>query len=176
MDDLVETTLATPIGTLTVIASPRGVRAVLWPGEEYADVARSRVRRRNVGDFVVGGEPEARRIADVAVQQLGEYFRGERRDFDVPLDLHGTEFQQAAWRVLRTIPYGTTMSYGEQARALGDANKARAVGAANGRNPISVIVPCHRVVGAAGALTGFAGGLDAKQWLLAHEQAVSAIA
>ncbi|MFZ9630225.1 MAG: methylated-DNA--[protein]-cysteine S-methyltransferase, partial [Ilumatobacteraceae bacterium] len=114
-------------------------------------------------------------IAGRAVVQLGEYFDGRRREFDVPLDPHGTDFQLAVWRVLRTIPYGTTMTYGEQARALGDANKARAVGAANGRNPISVIVPCHRVVGGNGSLTGFAGGLDAKSWLLAHERATLAV-
>jgi methylated-DNA-[protein]-cysteine S-methyltransferase len=86
----------------------------------------------------------------------------------------GTEFQRAAWDVLRQIPYGTTMTYGEQARALGDMNKARAVGAANGRNPLSIVVPCHRVTGADGTLTGFAGGLDAKRWLLEHERRISA--
>ena len=113
------------------------------------------------------------RILELACTQLREYFAGDRREFDVPLDPVGTAFQQSAWRVLRTIPYAATMSYGEQARALGDPNKARAVGAANGRNPISIIVPCHRVVGSTGALTGFAGGLDAKQWLLQFEREVS---
>jgi methylated-DNA-[protein]-cysteine S-methyltransferase len=90
--------------------------------------------------------------------------------FDVPLDPVGTDFQQQAWHVLRTIPYGRTITYGEQARRLGGPEKARAVGAANGRNPISVVVPCHRVVGSTGRLTGFAGGLDTKAWLLRHEQ------
>ena len=111
---------------------------------------------------------------DQAERELAEYFEGTRRSFDVALDPDGTPFQRSAWQVLRTIPYGATMSYGEQAAALGDPNRARAVGAANGRNPISIIVPCHRVVASSGALTGFAGGLDTKQWLLAHEQRVLA--
>ena len=105
-----------------------------------------------------------------ASAQLAEYFDGDRTEFDVSLDAVGTDFQQAAWDALRTIPYGTTVSYGEQAQRMGDRRKARAVGAANGRNPISIVVPCHRVIGANGALTGFAGGTDTKAWLLAHEQ------
>ena len=155
MDETFTTTLDTPVGTLTVIASDAGVRAVLWPGESYDDLVGSRVRRRGTDTtsaLTSAPAPSgaARDIAARAVAQLAEYFDGRRREFDVPLDPHGTDFQCAAWGVLRTIPYGTTMTYGEQARALGDANKARAVGAANGRNPISVIVPCHRVVGGNG--------------------------
>ena len=177
MDETFTTTLDTPVGTLTVIASDVGVRAVLWPGESYDDLVGSRVRRRSThtSSATSPSTGAAREIAARAVAQLAEYFDGRRREFDVPLDPHGTDFQRSAWRVLRTIPYGTTMTYGEQARALGDANKARAVGAANGRNPISVIVPCHRVVGGNGSLTGFAGGLDAKSWLLAHERATLAV-
>jgi methylated-DNA-[protein]-cysteine S-methyltransferase len=102
--------------------------------------------------------------------QLHEYFSGSRREFEVPLDPHGTEFQKEAWLQLRAIPYGTTITYGEQATRMGDRNKSRAVGAANGRNPISIIVPCHRVVGSTGALTGFAGGVGTKSWLLQHER------
>ena len=109
-------------------------------------------------------------LAD-AHAQLREYFAGERREFDLPLDPVGTEFQQQAWQVLRTIPFGQTISYGEQAARLGDKKKSRAVGAANGRNPISIIVPCHRVVGSTGKLTGFAAGLDAKAWLLSTSRA-----
>ena len=90
----------------------------------------------------------------------------------MPLAPHGTAFQLAAWQALRTIPYGETVSYGEQARRLGDARKARAVGAANGRNPLPIVVPCHRVVGANGHLTGFGGGIECKAWLLDHERAV----
>jgi methylated-DNA-[protein]-cysteine S-methyltransferase len=104
--------------------------------------------------------------------QLEEYFAGRRQTFDLPLDPVGTSFQRAAWDALRTIDYGSTVSYGEQAARMGDRRKARAVGAANGRNPISIVVPCHRVVGADGALTGFAGGLETKAWLLDHERRV----
>ena len=159
--DLARTTMPSPVGELTLLASPRGLRAVLWPGESPRSLDP-------VG--ADAGEPAAAAVLRAAVVQLGEYFAGERRDFDVPLDPVGTEFQQAAWRELRRIPYGVTISYGEQARRLGDVNKSRAVGAANGRNPISIIVPCHRVVGSTGALTGFAAGVEAKAWLLRHEQ------
>jgi methylated-DNA-[protein]-cysteine S-methyltransferase len=102
-------------------------------------------------------------------RQLGEYFAGKRREFDLPLRLHGTEFQQRVWQVLTLIPYGVTWSYGEQAKRLDNPNASRAVGLANGRNPISIVVPCHRVIGADGSLTGYGGGLERKQWLLAHE-------
>jgi len=107
-----------------------------------------------------------------AGQQLGEYFAGTRTTFDIPLDAPGTAFQRRVWDALRAIPYGTTLSYGELARRLGDVRATRAVGAANGKNPIPIIVPCHRVVGANGALTGFGGGLDRKRWLLEHEGAL----
>lgn len=104
-----------------------------------------------------------------AVRQLGEYFASGRRVFDVPLDPVGTPFQLRAWAQLRKIPYGTTLTYGEQAAAMGRPRAARAVGAANGRNPISIFVPCHRVIGADGSLTGFGGGLETKRFLLALE-------
>ena len=154
----------TPIGPLTVVASDRGLRAVLWPAED-AGPCRASARRPNRPP----GSPAAG-ILQHAADQLADYFDGRRTTFDVPLDPIGTDFQQAAWAALRTIPYGETISYGEQAARLGDRRKARAVGAANGRNPISIIVPCHRVVGSTGALTGFAGGLDTKAWLLDHER------
>lgn len=98
--------------------------------------------------------------------QLAEYFAGERREFDIPLVLNGPPFQRQAWHALREIPYGETVSYGEQARRIGQPDAARAVGAANGQNPIAVIVPCHRVIGADGSLTGFGGGLERKRLLL----------
>ena len=109
-------------------------------------------------------------ILDEAERQLVEYFEQRRVVFDIPLDPVGTEFQLKAWRVLSTIPYGTTISYAEQARALGDVRKARAVGSANGRNPIPIVVPCHRVIGSNGSLTGFALGTDMKQALLDLER------
>ena len=162
---MAERLLATPVGELRVVTVAAGVRAVLWPGDDH--------HRVHLGD--PDNSVEAERIADSAVLQLNEYFAGTRTSFDLPLDPIGTVFQRSAWNVLRTIPYGRTMSYAEQARSMGDAKKARAVGAANGRNPISIIVPCHRVVGSTGALTGFAGGLDTKSWLLRHEQGVTAL-
>ena len=162
--DLASTTMSSPIGVLTVEVSDAGVCAVWWHDDP-----------RPRGDAPTAAPTAAQQqLLDTTVRQLGEYFAGTRTVFDVPLDPHGTPFQRAAWDVLRTIPFGSTMTYGQQAVALGDPNKARAVGAANGRNPIGIIVPCHRVVGASGALTGFAGGLDAKAWLLDHEQRVMA--
>jgi methylated-DNA-[protein]-cysteine S-methyltransferase len=105
----------------------------------------------------------------VAVRQLDEYFLGMRRDFDLPLALCGTVFQENVWRALTEIPYGVTWSYGQLAERIGNPRAVRAVGLANGRNPISILVPCHRVIGADGSLTGYGGGLERKQWLLAHE-------
>ena len=157
--NLFSTVFESPVGLLTIVAGDAGVRAVLWPDDDP-----KRVRPADTSD-----DPAHPVVAAVVVQ-LAEYFAGERTEFDVPLDPVGTEFQRSAWEALRTIPYGTTVSYGEQAERMGDRRKARAVGAANGRNPISIIVPCHRVVGASGALTGFAGGVGTKAWLLAHEQ------
>jgi methylated-DNA-[protein]-cysteine S-methyltransferase len=145
-----------PIGTLTLVASDAGLQAVWWPDD---------ARRRETGD-----EQPDHPVLVQARRELDEYFAGDRTAFDVPLDPRGTDFQRAAWEVLRTIPYAETMTYAQQARRLGDANKARAVGAANGRNPLSIVVPCHRVIGASGSLTGFAGGLDTKHWLLEFER------
>jgi methylated-DNA-[protein]-cysteine S-methyltransferase len=104
-----------------------------------------------------------------AARQLKEYFAGKRREFNLPLRMQGTEFQQRVWRELTKIPFGETRSYGELAKLLNIPNGSRAVGLANGRNPIAVIVPCHRVIGADGSLTGFGGGIDRKEWLLSHE-------
>jgi len=149
----------TPVGPLTLVASGRGLREVLWAaqGEPSHD----------------SDELGAAAILDAAATQLEEYFAGRRRAFDVPLDLLGTEFQVEAWLALAEIPYGGTVSYGEQARRLGRPHAARAVGAANGRNPLSIVLPCHRVVGSDGSLTGYGGGLDVKLWLLEHERAAA---
>ncbi len=116
-----------------------------------------------------GTEP----VLEAAAAQLREYFAGERTAFDLPLELAGTAFQQEAWRALAEIPYGETVSYGEQARRLGRPDAVRAVGAANGRNPIPIVLPCHRVIGADGSLTGFGGGLEAKRRLLDLERSPS---
>lgn len=106
--------------------------------------------------------------------QLDAYFAGDARAFDVPLELAGTPWQREVWDALRAIPFGATMTYGELAARLGRPAAARAVGAANGRNPVSVIVPCHRLVGASGKLTGYLGGLERKEWLIAHERRIAA--
>ena len=159
---LYSTTIESPVGTLLLVASDAGLRALLWPG--WAD-------RVPVGE-VDGGEHDPAGVLDEAVVQLHEYFAGTRTAFDLPLDPVGSPFQRSAWDALLEIPFGETVSYGEQARRLGDIRKSRAVGAANGRNPISIIVPCHRVVGANGSLTGFGGGIANKAWLLDHERRV----
>jgi methylated-DNA-[protein]-cysteine S-methyltransferase len=146
----------TPIGKLTVVAAATGIRRILWDGEDPPEGA------------IEGGS----HILDDAVTQIREYFAGARTRFDLPLDLGGTPFQQKVWLELATIPFGTTISYGEQARRIGRPQAARAVGAANGRNPVPVVLPCHRVIGSGGALTGFGGGLDTKRSLLRHEAEV----
>ena len=155
------TTMNSPVGELRLIAGDNGLRAILWGAEDA-----ERIASIDDDELVEGATP----VLDEAISQLEEYFAGTRREFDLPLDPAGTEFQQSAWMVLRTIPYGTTISYGQQAERLGDPNKARAVGAANGKNPLSIVVPCHRVVGSNGHLTGFAAGIDVKSWLLDHER------
>ena len=154
-----ETTMESPVGTLRLMASDAGLRAVLWPDDDP-----QRVRL----DGPIDTDP-AHPILRAAVDQLTEYFNGDRTEFDLPLDSSGTEFQSACWRALLEIPYGSTVSYGEQAGMIGRPTAVRAVGAANGRNPLSIVVPCHRVVAADGSLTGFAGGIDTKNWLLKHE-------
>lgn len=161
---LYSATHRTPVGKLTLIASDRGLRAILWPKETS--------RHATSGTRPNPDHPILRKTAS----QLDEYFGGLRTGFDLPLDLQGTRFQLAAWRALADIPFGATATYGEQARALGAPTAARAVGSANRANPVCIVLPCHRVIGANGALTGFGGGLATKQWLLDHEARVAEIA
>jgi methylated-DNA-[protein]-cysteine S-methyltransferase len=113
------------------------------------------------------------RVLAAAAEQLAQYFAGERKDFDLALGAIGTSFQQLVWRALTTIPFGETWTYGELARSIGRPSASRAVGAANSKNPLGIIVPCHRVIGASGELTGYAGGMPAKKWLLDHERGQS---
>ncbi|BDH46633.1 methylated-DNA--protein-cysteine methyltransferase [Salmonella enterica subsp. enterica serovar Choleraesuis] len=150
--------LNTPLGELTLLASERGLAAVLW---ENDNPARVRLNERI--------DASQNPILDEAARQLAEYFSGKRRQFDLPLDFVGTEFQKQVWAALLTIPFGETRSYGELAMQIGRPKAVRAVGAANGRNPVSIITPCHRVIGSNGTLTGFAGGISAKAWLLRLE-------
>lgn len=171
---LVRRTVATPVGPLLLVAGPAGLRAVLWDGEDGSRTRRALRDPAASEGRGAGGAQAALRHLDAADHELAEYFAGVRRTFDVMLDPVGTPYQLRAWEVLRAIPFGATITYGEQARLMGDPRGARAVGAAVGRNPISVIVGCHRVLGARQSLTGFAGGLAAKAWLLAHEATVMA--
>lgn len=140
--------IKTPIGPLTLEADENAVTAIR---------------------FSAGSAQDASPLLDAAEAQLREYFAGARRTFDLPLAPHGTAFQQRVWAALRAIPYGETRTYGELAAAIGNPSASRAVGMANHRNPIPIIIPCHRVIGANGTLTGYAGGLEIKRRLLALE-------
>jgi methylated-DNA-[protein]-cysteine S-methyltransferase len=159
---LEHTTFPTPLGPMHAFASDVGLRAILFDGSDPAT------------NGVVGELREAPRndLLRACSAQLGEYFAGRRRAFDLPLDPVGTPFQQAAWRALREIPFGETRSYAEQAAAIGRPSAVRAIGAANGRNPLTIVVPCHRVIGSGGQLTGFASGIDNKRALLELEGAL----
>lgn len=152
--------IASPVGTLRLVASDTGLVAILWPNE--------RPGRVPLGPTV---EEAGHPILARAAMQVDGYFAGTLRAFDVPLDLRGTDFQRSVWQALLTIPFGETRSYAQIADQIGRPTASRAVGAANGRNPVSIIAPCHRVIGANGALTGFAGGLEAKRLLLDLEAA-----
>lgn len=148
--------IASPVGKLKLVATDKALCAVLF---------------HNSSPWMFYSQPIARHaILDRAETQLAEYFRGERQTFDLPLEFTGTEFQKKAWNALTQIPYGKVISYRDQAKILGDMKKARPIGQANGRNPISIIVPCHRVIGSSGKLTGYGGGLSKKEFLLELER------
>lgn len=159
--DTVFDKMNSPTGDLTLIASGKGLHALLWNNDWLSDEFIQAIAELPQDP----SQPIIRRTR----KQLDEYFTGTRISFDIPLSLDGTEFQLQAWSELTKIPYGQTISYQEQATALGDPNKVRAVGGANGRNPISIIVPCHRVIAKNGKLQGFGGGLKIKEFLLRHE-------
>ncbi|MEO5633206.1 methylated-DNA--[protein]-cysteine S-methyltransferase [Gaiella sp.] len=160
MTRLTSTTYESPVGALTLVAGNGGLRAVIWPDGRLDRVGLT-------GETLTPGDTP---VLDATAAQLDEYFAGTRTSFDVPLDLQGTAFQLAAWQALAEIPYGETRSYGEQADAIGRPTAVRAIGAANGRNPVSIVLPCHRVIGRNGSLTGFGGGLEVKAALLELEQ------
>ena len=170
MDRLFVDRAQSPIGELTaVIASREGVEALCVLA--YPVVPRISREVRQVEAYA-GVESERTPAALHALlwSQLDQYFAGERRTFDIPLWTPGTEFQRGVWRELLTIPFGRTVSYADVARAIGRPGAQRAVGAANGANRVSIIVPCHRVIESTGGLRGYGGGLDRKRWLLDHEQ------
>ena len=160
--DIRWTAIDSPIGRLTLAASASALHAIEFENNRHPQ-ARA--------DWVAGESALLRQAA----LQLQEYFAGHRRQFDLPLAPLGTDFQRAAWQALTAIPYGETRSYAQQAAALGRPRATRAVGAANGRNPLPILLPCHRVIGVSGALTGFGGGIEIKRWLLAHEQAQASL-
>lgn len=151
--------IMTPFGPVAVVASDDGLRVVSFTGDT----------RSSTSDPV---EDDSHPVVARTLAQLREYLTGTRMEFDLPLVLDGTEFQVAAWRALARVPYGETASYAMQAASIGRPTATRAVGVANGRNPVAIVLPCHRIVGSDGSLTGFAGGLEAKRWLLAHEKSV----
>jgi methylated-DNA-[protein]-cysteine S-methyltransferase len=147
-----------PVGKLKLVASDKGLAAILWENDDPTRI-----------QLDAGPENEKHPVLLETGRQLAEYFDGKRSHFSLQLDPVGTEFQNKVWQALLTIPFGETRSYGQIAKQIGNAKAMRAVGAANGRNPISIVVPCHRVIGASGKLTGFAGGLEVKEYLLALE-------
>jgi methylated-DNA-[protein]-cysteine S-methyltransferase len=151
-------TMKSPVGRLKLVASERGLAAILWENDDP-----TRVR---LAPLV---EDETHPVLLEAERQLNDYFAGKLRKFSLGFDFAGTEYQKEEWRALAAIPFGETRSYGDIARQIGRPKAVRAVGAANGRNPISIIVPCHRVIGSNGKLTGFAGGLETKAFLLKTE-------
>ena len=153
------TIMPSPVGFLKLVATDKGLEAVLWEDDDPG-----RVR---LGAMTKSAEHP---VLKQAVQEMREYFAGKRKSFDVDVDFVGTDFQKAVWRALLSIPFGETRSYAQVARAVGKPNAVRAVGGAIGRNPLSVVAPCHRVIGSDGSLTGFAGGMATKQYLLTHEQ------
>lgn len=167
LDERFATTVVdSPVGALHLVASKDGLVALLWADLD-AELSRVRIAIEQLDESADNAQSG---VFDLAQRQLDEYFAGTRISFDVPLDPRGTEFQRSVWASLIDIPYGLTSSYGQQARAINRPRAVRAVAAANGRNPISIVVPCHRVIGADGSLTGFAGGLEVKSWLLEHER------
>jgi len=147
-----------PVGRLQLVASDAGLAAILWQND-----------RPNRVVLDLETEDSSHPVLRETERQLGEYFAGRRNRFDLPLDPVGTAFQRKVWRALLTIPFGETRSYQQIATQVGHPKAVRAVGAANGRNPLSIVAPCHRVIGSNGKLTGFAGGLDTKAYLLALE-------
>lgn len=158
----------TPVGRLTLVATPIGLAAVLWQDDDARRVSLDHGTATANGM----GAGICSEILQMAMQQLAEYFDGSRKQFDLPLDFHGTIFQKSVWAALLRIPYGETRTYAQIAIEIGNPNAKRAVGAANGKNPLSIIVPCHRVIGSSGSLTGFAGGLGIKRQLLDLESSI----
>ena len=150
-----KTYIKTPIGVLLIEGTSEGIASILFTKETVS-----------ISEIIPS-------VLKKAVQQLNEYFNKERTEFSLQLAPKGTEFQQKVWKELQTIPFGKTTSYQQMANQLGDPKVIRAAASANGKNPISIVIPCHRIIGSDGSLTGYAGGLHRKKWLLAHESPVT---
>jgi len=150
--------MSSPVGELKLVASEKGLVAILWENDNPRRVLLGEMKNDVRQPILLETE-----------RQLKEYFEGKRQEFSIPLDMRGTAFQKNVWEALLAIPFGETRSYGQLAKQLGRPSAARAVGGASGRNPLSIVVPCHRVIGASGELTGFAGGIGAKERLLKIE-------
>jgi methylated-DNA-[protein]-cysteine S-methyltransferase len=142
-----------PLGVLKILADEKGIKEIEFAQEEFKSIQNS-----------------SSKIIKDCIKQLDEYFRGKRKSFELKLNPEGTEFQKKVWKELLKIPYGTTLSYGEISRRIKNPKAVRSVGQAIGRNPISIVIPCHRVIGSDGSLTGYASGLWRKEWLLKHEE------
>ncbi|HMN21959.1 MAG TPA: methylated-DNA--[protein]-cysteine S-methyltransferase [Ottowia sp.] len=168
---LISHTYSTPLGEMTALLSDQGLCLL-----EFSKHTKGLAREIAQVEAARGGpaRPGRSALTEQLGRELADYFAGRRRDFDLPLDLVGTPFQIDVWHALLKIPYGQTRSYAEQARSIGRPTATRAVAAANGSNKISLIVPCHRVIGSDGSLTGYGGGVPRKQWLLELEQGVHA--
>ena len=167
---LIEYRYASPLGEMLAIASPAGLCLLEFVGQGGVAREQAQVEAAHGGTLAKAG---ANALTEQLGRELAEYFAGQRQRFDVPLDLVGTPFQLRVWQALLAIPYGHTWSYGQQAQHIGQPTATRAVAAANGQNKVSIIVPCHRVIGSNGTLTGYGGGLPRKQWLLALESGES---
>ena len=164
MQNAVYDEMPSPVGRLTIITSTAGLHAILWENDQRHSYLHQLSRSKTD------------KIIIETKKQLNEYFSGQRKTFALPIVFDGTDFQRQAWEQLQKIPFADTISYAEQAEKIGGKNKARAVGLANGLNPIPIVVPCHRVIGSNGRLTGFAGGLDRKAYLLNWEKQQSVFA
>jgi methylated-DNA-[protein]-cysteine S-methyltransferase len=158
----VSKTMESPVGRMILVASQKGLTGILWEKDDPNRVQTENILQDNHDPVLMKAE-----------NQLKEYFNRERKIFTLDLDFKGTEFQKKVWNALLTIPYGETRTYGEIARQIGNPNSSRAVGAASGKNPISIVAPCHRVIGSSGKLVGFGGGLENKALLLDLEKTVS---
>ncbi len=163
--------MLSPIGPLRVLVGPRGVMRIDLPNAPPCDLdaVRRELARRGMGDLPLVAPGDADPRMKIVKEQLREYFAGKRRKFDLPLDARGAEYDRKVWRCVGAIPFGKTRTYGDVAKAVGVPRGFRAAGSANGRNPIPIVIPCHRVVGTGGRLTGYGGGVELKAWLLRHE-------